>query len=257
MDRMEGRDLMEERKHKMVTIAVLNDSTVLTDAQVQPVVAALQKQVTNDFCPAWGLAAPTLMFIPKGQIAPAGAWQLVVLDNSDQAGALGYHDITPEDLPLSKVFAADDIQDGFSWSITMSHELLEMLGDPLINMTAVVQTAQKSGRIYAYEACDPCEDDSLGYQIDGVVVSDFVLPHWFVPGAPAPFDFMKKITKPLEVLPGGYISYLAFSSRKGWVQITADGKLGGKVAKPGSRRERRIRGRHVWQKSTAKREVAS
>jgi hypothetical protein len=247
---------MEElmRKH-MITIAILNESTVLTDAQVQPVVAALQKQVTNDFCPAWGLAVPTLVFIPKGQAAPAGSWQLAVLDNSDQAGALGYHDVTAEDLPLGKVFAADDLKDGVSWSVTLSHELLEMLADPLINLTAVVQTAQKSGRIYAYEDCDAVESDSLGYQIDGILVSDFVLPSWFVPGAPAPYDHMKKITKPLELLPGGYISYLQFTSKKGWTQITADGTPGGKVAKPGSRRERRARGRHTWQKSTARRAV--
>lgn len=236
----------------MVTIAILNESTVLTDAQVQPVVAALQKQVTNDFCVAWGLAAPTLHFVPKGQIAPLGAWQLAVLDNSDQAGALGYHDVTAEDLPLGKVFAADDLKDGVSWSVTMSHELLEMLGDPLINLTAVVQTAQKSGRIYAYEACDACEDDSLGYQIDGILVSDFVTPFWFVPGAPAPYDHMKKITKPLQILSGGYIGYLTFTSKKGWTQITADGAPGGKPAKPGSRRERRTRGRHNWKKSTVK-----
>lgn len=236
----------------MVTIAILNESTVLSDAQVQPVVAALQKQVTNDFCPAWGLTPPTLHFVPKAQIAPLGAWQLVVLNSSDQAGALGYHDVTPEDLPLGKVFAGDDLKDGVSWSVTMSHELLEMLGDPLIDLAAVVQTAQKSGRIYAYEACDACEDDSLGYLIDGIKVSDFVLPSWFVPGSPAPYDHMKKIAKPLQILPGGYIGYLTFTSKKGWTQITADNKPGGKPAKPGSRRERRKRGRDAWKKSTAK-----
>jgi hypothetical protein len=35
--------------------------------------------------------------------APDG-WWLVFLDNSDQAGALAYHDLTNEGLPLSKVF---------------------------------------------------------------------------------------------------------------------------------------------------------
>jgi hypothetical protein len=32
------------------------------------------------------------------------SWWLVFLDNSDQAGALAYHDLTNEGLPLSKVF---------------------------------------------------------------------------------------------------------------------------------------------------------
>ena len=30
---------------------------------------------------------------------------MLVLDTSDQAGALGYHDVTPQGLPLGKVFA--------------------------------------------------------------------------------------------------------------------------------------------------------
>lgn len=238
----------------MVTIAILNESTVLKDAQIQPVVAALQKQVANDFCPAWNIAVPTLVFVPQGQPAPAGAWHLLILDNSDQAGALGYHDVTPEDQPLGKVFAKDDLDAGTSWSVTISHELLEMLADPLINLTSVVQKSARSGRVYALEDCDAVEDDSFGYKIDDILVSDFVLPSWFVPGSPAPWDFQKKLSAPLQLLPGGYIGVLAFSSKKGWTQITAEDKPGGKPAKVGSRRERRSRGRENWKKSTASRQ---
>jgi hypothetical protein len=241
----------------MITIAILNESTVLTDAQVDAVVPALQKQVTHDFCPAWKLEVPTLKFIPKNQIAPLGAWQLVVLNASDQAGALGYHDLTPDGLPLSKVFSGDDIADGVSWSVTMSHELLEMLGDPNINLTALVQQTAKKGRLFAYEACDPTEDDSFGYLIDSVLVSDFVLPSWFVPGAQGHFDHHKKLSSPLHLLPGGYISVMDLTSKKGWTQITAENKLGGKPIRPGSRRERRIRGQSNWKVSTAVRNVGT
>ena len=86
-------------------ISVINESTVLTDADVTPVVGALQQQVTNDFRPAWGGDAELTM-IPQGTPAPAGTWWLVILDDSDQAGALGYHDLTPDGLPIGKVFAA-------------------------------------------------------------------------------------------------------------------------------------------------------
>ena len=34
-------------------------------------------------------------------------------------------------------------------------------------------------QLYAYEVCDPCEDDSLGYHIDNILLSDFVYPAWF------------------------------------------------------------------------------
>jgi hypothetical protein len=82
-------------------ISVINESTVLTDTDVTPVVIALQQQVTNDFRPIWGTDAE-LKMIPQGTPAPAGTWQLVILDDSDQAGALGYHDLTPDGLPLKR-----------------------------------------------------------------------------------------------------------------------------------------------------------
>jgi len=44
-----------------IQISVINESTVLTDADIVPVVAALQQQVTNDFRPAWGTDAELKM----------------------------------------------------------------------------------------------------------------------------------------------------------------------------------------------------
>jgi len=35
--------------------------------------------------------------------------------------------------------------------------------------------------IHALEACDAVESDKLGYEIDGVMVSDFITPAWFEP----------------------------------------------------------------------------
>ena len=81
-----------------IQISVINESTVLADTDVAPVVAALQKQVTNDFGPVWGTAAQ-LTVGPKGTQPPNGSWWLVMLDDSDQANALGYHDLTTEGLP--------------------------------------------------------------------------------------------------------------------------------------------------------------
>src|SRR5258708_5261525 len=139
-----------------IRIAVINASTVLTDAQVKAAVPALQTQVHRDFAPAWGVDAD-LSFVPKGESPDPGAWWLVILDTSDAAGALGYHDLTNEGLPLGKVFAKSDIDLGYAWTVTASHELLEMLGDPDINLTAFVEYTDKSGILYAYEVCDACE----------------------------------------------------------------------------------------------------
>jgi hypothetical protein len=204
-------------------IAVINSSTVLKDADVSLAVQALQKQATNDFAPAWQADAD-LTFVPSGSKPAAGTWWLVILDNSDQAGALGYHDLTSEGLPIGKVFAGSDIQLGYQWTVTASHELLEMLADPDINLTVFVQADPTSGRLYAYEVCDACEADKFGYQINGLTVSDFVYPAWFESfWAPSStqFDFSKKIQAPFQLLAGGYIGVFDVTAGTGWQQVTA------------------------------------
>jgi len=102
-----------------IQISVINESTVLADTDVVPVVAALQKQVTNDFRPVWGTDAE-LTIVPKDTQPPAGSWWLVLLDDSDQANALGYHDLTSEGLPIGKVFAASDLKAGY-WVSFLFH----------------------------------------------------------------------------------------------------------------------------------------
>jgi len=50
----------------MIQIAVINATTVLTDAALQSMVDAVQTQVHRDFLPAWGVDA-ALHFVPKGE----------------------------------------------------------------------------------------------------------------------------------------------------------------------------------------------
>ena len=84
-----------------IQIAVINATTVLTDDQVQAAVPALQTQVHRDFASAWGIDAD-LSFVPSGASPDPGLWWLTVLDNSDQAGALGYHDVTDQGFPQAR-----------------------------------------------------------------------------------------------------------------------------------------------------------
>lgn len=86
----------------MISVAIVNGSTVVQDADVQDAVAALQVQVSRDFAPIWGRDAQ-LAFSPMAAPVPAGTWELLIADNSDQAGALGYHDLTVNGDPLGKV----------------------------------------------------------------------------------------------------------------------------------------------------------
>ena len=237
-----------------IQIAFFNQSTELTDVQVKAALGPLQTQVSRDFAPIWGVDA-ALSFIPAGAAFPPNAWQIGVFDDSDQAGSLGYHDLTRDGLPFGKVFARADRLTGSAWTVTASHELLEMLGDPDVNLHAVRQVGLEIS-FYAYEVCDPCESDASSYLIDGVLVSDFVHPAWFegfrAGVAGTRFDQQKLITQPFELLKGGYIQVFDVSYGNGWYQKFPDGAA---VRYPsrapvGSRRERRGTLRSQWLPST-------
>ena len=237
-----------------IKIAVINTSKSLKDAQVQSALPSLQTQVSRDFAPAWGTDAD-LAFVPKGGKPKPGSWWLTILDDSDQAGALGYHDVTNDGLPLGKVFAGSDLKFGCQWTVTASHELLEMLGDPEINLVVFVQPNAGTGRLYAYEACDACEADRFGYKIGGILVSDFVYPAWFESfrKSGSQFDFGGHIKKPFQLLKGGYIGVYDVKSGSGWTQITAEGKpVYSARPRVGSRRERRRTPRSQWLRSRVK-----
>jgi len=222
------------------TISVVNLSTVVTDAEVETAVAAIQIQVDRDFAPIWNMPA-NLVFVPKTATVPATSWVLQVLDNSDQAGALGYHELNTTEVPLAKIFAKTDLENNLSWSVTMSHEILEMIGDPYVDISVFVQTTATEGYLFAFEMCDAVEDDSIGYKINDVLVSDFVLPPFYETGAVAgaKFDFCGHLTAPLSIAPGGYMSIFPVNpTTKGWTQQTGAEGAGKRLQLKGPHRRK-------------------
>lgn len=186
-------------------------------AGLDKVAAALQRQVLEHFAaPApvgWGAPA-TVRAATAAHPARESEWEIGLFVTPDQVGALGYHDMTPAGSPCSKVFPLLDDGDGVAWSRTASHEILELLADPMCSICA----QGPDGQIYACEVCDPVE--AFGYEIDGVDVSDWVRPSYFQPPKlvhPAGYDHLGLITKPLEILAGGYNQ--TFDPRSGWSMI--------------------------------------
>ena len=243
-----------------IHISIVNQSTLFKDADLPALANALQIQVMRDFLPAWGVDAK-IYYTPAGGHPSADHWVLALLDDADQAGALGYHDITPAGQPLGKAFVRTTQADGAQISVTVSHELLEMLGDPDINLSA-----QDGSRFYAYEVGDPVEADALGYSIvipagwsgagTNILVSDFVLPAWFEGFRTiGPFAFKTPLTAPFSLSHGGYISFLDLNNlSQGWQQVTAKTADAAATvrARPhlGSRRSRRSLPRDEWIRST-------
>jgi len=214
------------------TVAFINHSTMVTDAQIAALVAVLQIQLDRDFTPVWKIAA-SLVAVPTNAVPASDAWVIAIMDTSDQAGALGYHDITATGTPLGRVFAKDDIHYGLSWTVTVSHELMELLVDPYCNNTVFNQLTDTTGTLYATEVADACEDDSFGYEINGILVSDFVYPAWFE-GFRTPnstqFDHCNLIRKPFELLLGGYIGVFPVNpTTQGWNALMASGTPGARA----------------------------
>ena len=243
----------------MIQISLANQSTLFKDADLPALANALQLQVTRDFFPAWGVDAQ-IFYTPSGKNPTASHWVIALLDDADQAGALGYHDITPAGMPLGKAFVRTTLADGGLVSVTVSHELMEMLGDPDVNLTAQLDT-----RLYAYEVADAVENDTDGYPIvipagwagagTSVTVSDFVLPSWFETfRTTGPFDFRNLLTAPLQLRQGGYIGMMDLNNLSaGWQQVTASRDPKTVMAsrpRAGSRRSRRAIPREQWVRST-------
>jgi hypothetical protein len=180
------------------TIACFNRAKTPLGLDLDALIAALQKFVDTCIVPVWG--TPAKLVRSTGFLT--GDWAAVFLDTADAPGALAYHDLTPDGFPLSKVFVKTILSDKSSLSAATSHELVEMLVDPAINLWT---TGPDAGVFYAYESADPVEEES--FQVDGIERTDFVYPSYFEdfrkPGS-TQFDYMKKVTKPFQLLKGGY-----------------------------------------------------
>jgi len=179
-------------------IACFNKAKTPLEVDLDALIAAMQTYVDNFVAPVWGTAAT----LQRSQDFVKGAWAVVFLDDADQADALAYHDLTDDGLPQSKVFVRTILDNNELVSVSASHELVEMLVDPAINM---MTTGPDRQLVYAYESADPVE--ALSFTVGGIAMSNFVYPAYFedfhAPGS-VRFDQMNAVKKPFEILAGGY-----------------------------------------------------
>ena len=135
-----------------VTVACINQATVALGVPFDKLTAALQKCYDEYFLPVWGY--PLKLY--NTDTAKPSDWQFIYFDDADAAGALGYHDLTKNGQPVSKIFVKTTLADHQLVSVTACHELFEMAIDPIANLWAEAS----DGTEYAYEMSDPVEEDS-------------------------------------------------------------------------------------------------
>jgi hypothetical protein len=216
-----------ERKNP--TIVILNKSRgCVADEEIERIIPALQRQVTNHFEPVWGVGAQ-IVFKKGRALVPKLSYRIVVIDKArdkDDEGYLGYH-FQRNGYPIATIFAKEDLSDDKTISVTLSHEILEMLVDPALNLYAYRpgKGRHRRDRGYAYEVCDAVQCQL--YHIDGVKVCNFVYPEWFEyawPRSsrknPRKFDHLGSLREPFELLKGCYADIREVG--RGWRTIWGD-----------------------------------
>lgn len=185
-------------------VCVRNESTELPDEEVARLVPAIQKQVSEHFEPAWGVGASIRFY--EGRL-PSHAYVITVKDEDESDDTfLGYH-FRDNGYPEAFIFAKADMADDGTISETLSHEVLEMLIDPSVNLYAYRPgDTRRPDRGYFYEVCDAVQCQH--YRIDGIKVCDFVYPEWFEHSwakGSRRFDHLGKLERPFQILPGCYM----------------------------------------------------
>lgn len=205
-------------------VALVSDTASVTFPDISSVAAALQKQATRDFGPAWNVPGTVSAFDALESV-PVDYWPVIIRDDIAQPGAAGYH-TDDNGQPFSLVQVDDN------WQLTTSHETLEMLADPFGNRTVAGSPPPQAPRpisgfrrvIYLVEVCDPCEDSQFGYGVNGQQLSDFITPHYYDPNGSAgtQYSFRGNIQAPHTVLEGGYLSFGNPVTNE-WYQIVVTG----------------------------------
>ncbi|HKR62738.1 MAG TPA: hypothetical protein VJZ00_03310, partial [Thermoanaerobaculia bacterium] len=168
-------------------ISVVNHSDgELADADLQQAIRAINRQIHEDFAPYWGMSAtlrlegrsvqdPDKLNVPDMR----GDAVLYVWNKSDLPGAIGYHFNNNRGIPFGFVFLdiAKQVGDP-QGTVTLSHEALELIADPECNLLVMGPHPSENREVFHwFEMCDAVQAET--YLIDGIRVSNFVLPLYF------------------------------------------------------------------------------
>jgi hypothetical protein len=195
-------------------IAIFNASTVCTDTDVAKMTRACKTQILQHYGPKYSRVPAFPTFFSKKADIPYGTPTIPIVDDCPDPEALAFHTEGMGGIVSGLVGAATILKAGgtkfegaLSVSGALSHEILETEPDPFVNMWS----QSPSGKLYAFEICDPVQDDA--YAIGDVSVSNFVLPRWFDALAPADgsvqFDYLGKLKAPFSLAKGGYAVVMA------------------------------------------------
>ena len=193
-------------------IALVSETASVAFSELTRVSAALQNQVTRDLSQHWEVQGTVDAFASLHDVPP-GYWPIIIRDDIGQDASGVHCDDTGQ--PMALVTADLD------WSVTASHEALEMLVDPFANtLVAGMSVSPGQGRVqYLVEVADPVS--GKWYLVNGVKVSDFYTRHFFDPIRTdgVQYSFVGNLTGPRQILFGGYLTWFEPVDGEWWQQI--------------------------------------
>jgi hypothetical protein len=192
-------------------IGLVSETSSVGFSELTRVSAALQKQVTRDLSQCWDIQGTVDAFASL-QDVPPGYWPIIIRDDIGQDTEGVHCDDTGQPMAL--------VTSDLDWSITASHEVLEMLVDPLGDRRiAGPSVTGDDGRVeYLVEVADPVS--GKWYLVNGVKVSDFYTPHFFDPiqADAIQYSFMGNLKGPRQILFGGYVTWFDPVGGEWWQQ---------------------------------------
>jgi len=199
-------------------MALVSEVNEISPSQLSRASAALQKQLTRDFDPIWGVQATIDAFATLDDV-PLTYWPILIQQDIHM-NAGGVH-LDKSGQPFALVRYSNQ------WTLTASHEMLEMSADPFGNRLIQSKSVKPDqGRVeYLVEVCDPSEAADFAYHVNGVLVADFYTPHFFDPvkNSAVRYSFTGAISEPRQVLRGGYLSWHNPPTNKWWQQLWLSG----------------------------------
>jgi hypothetical protein len=196
----------------LISLALVVETKKASVTEIKEVSSAVQRQLSRDFGPIWGLEATIDAFRNLDDVPP-GYWPIIVRDDFPGMNIIGIH-LDQRNQPFSLVRLSP------TWSLTVSHEALEMVSDPWGNRLVPGGSPLPGQGLVEFliEVCDPVGGVAHAYTVNGHLVSDFYTPHYFDPVASpgVRYSFTGALQRPRDVLPGGYLSWREPSSQEWW-----------------------------------------
>jgi hypothetical protein len=207
----------------MQPIALAPRGVSIPMSELSKIAGAISQQLARDVAPHWHVSGIVMPF-EHASDAPGEYWQILVVPDAHGVG--GMHS-RPErsDEP---VIAIVQHQAKGMWSLAASHEAIEMLIDPLGANFRTGPDPRGSGKTVKFlvEVCDPCQSLGCAYALNGVWVSDFVLPSFYQNGGTSgPFTLKENVWSPLSVTSGGILSWQETDTGS-WHQLSPTGFKG-------------------------------